>query len=224
MRRCLRFRLGCSPDLIRATRKVAPMDTPALAAKDSICPRCGKPLTDPQGMGWCQGCGYCKSLEEDKAKVKLEPAAPKPDAQGGTPAAKIALSVPRWIWPLLLGVIGFSAASLLPARHLAPNTLERALWTTAQMAAGLFMIFVAQFIALLRIAPEVETLSFKDMLLPTRLWPLVFKRLSTLYVPVWLAAWGLAIMVSAGIFIGGLGYWGTYLPGGKNAPAKKVPR
>jgi hypothetical protein len=187
------------------------------------CPRCGKPLTDPHGMGWCQGCGFCKSLAEDKAKVVLEPAAaqatPKSLA-GVVEAGKLATQIPRWFWPLMLGVIGFAGASQLPARQLAPNSLERALWTTGQIAAGLSLILLAQFIALLRIAPEDEKLSFKDMFLPTRLWVLVFKRLPALRVPVWLAGWGLAIIVSACVFIGGLGYWMTYLPGGKNAPTK----
>jgi hypothetical protein len=196
-----------------ATAPQAPAKTP--------CPRCGKPLTDPAGMGWCQACGFCKSLEEDKAKVKVQaPAAQQAKPSNAAEAAKIATSIPRWFWPLLLGVVGFSAASLLPARQLAPNSLQRALWTTCQIGAGVFLIFLAQFIALVRIAPEDEKLSFKDVFMPTRLWSLVFKRLPAQKFALWLAGWGLAISLSGGILIGGMDYWLTYLPGGKNAAKK----
>ena len=36
----------------------------AAAADSSACPRCGARLTNPDGLGWCPGCGYCRSLEE----------------------------------------------------------------------------------------------------------------------------------------------------------------
>jgi len=39
----------------------------ALAVASFPCPRCGKPLTDAAGLGWCRACGYCRSLEEAKA-------------------------------------------------------------------------------------------------------------------------------------------------------------
>jgi hypothetical protein len=195
------------------------------ATLESACPRCKKPLTDPAGMGWCQACGYCKSLEEDKAKVKLpeaKPVAPPAKPSNAAEAARIVTTVPRWFWPLLLGVVGFSAVSFLPARHLAPNSLQRALWTTIQMLSGLFLVFLAQFIALVRIAPEDEKLSFKDMFMPTRLWALVFKRLPAQKFSLWLASWGLAISISGCVVIGGLEHWMTYLPGGKNAVKQKT--
>src|SRR5438105_11856911 len=28
----------------------------------TTCPRCGGKLVDPDGLGWCQRCGYCHSL------------------------------------------------------------------------------------------------------------------------------------------------------------------
>ena len=191
------------------------------------CPRCGKALSDPKGLGWCQSCGYCKSLEDDKAKVVVPREAPKSQRlEDAKEAARIATTVPRWFWLLLLGVVGFAAASQLPARQLAANSFERALWTTLQVCAGLFLIFVAQIVALVRIAPDDEKLSFKDALVPTRLWGLVFKRLPSLSFTVCLAGWGLSMILSALIFIGGLQHWMTYLPGQKNAPSntKKIVR
>ena len=71
---------------------------------------------------------------------------------------------------------------------------------------------VGQFIGLLRIAPEETSLSFKDALIPFNLYGLVFKRLPSTRHTVYLGAWGIAAIVSAGVFIGGLGHWFTYLP------------
>ena len=32
-------------------------------------------LINPESLGWCQACGYCRSLEEDRAKMPLPTAA-----------------------------------------------------------------------------------------------------------------------------------------------------
>jgi hypothetical protein len=188
----------------------------------SSCPRCGKPLTDPAGIGWCQECGYCRSLEEDKAKVRLEPASASPAGAVQPPAAPEGSKLgPAWVWILLLGVIAFTAVSQVPARNLAPRSFERALWTTGQIGFGVLMILVGQFIALLRIAPHDEKLGFKDMFLPFHLWSQVCKRLPALSGSLCLASWGLATILSACIFIGGLSHWMTYLPGQKNHPGQQ---
>jgi len=65
--------------------------------------------------------------------------------------------------------------------------------------------------------PKDEKLGLKDMFLPTRLWPLMFRNLPAMRWPVWLVGWGLAIIVSGIIFIGGLAHWMNYLPGTKTA-------
>src|SRR5690348_15640877 len=43
-----------------------------------LCPRCGGKLTNPEGLGWCPSCGYCRSLEQDAKKAALAtPAKPR---------------------------------------------------------------------------------------------------------------------------------------------------
>ena len=37
----------------------------------AICPRCKGKLINPQELGWCPKCGYCRSLEKDKATARL---------------------------------------------------------------------------------------------------------------------------------------------------------
>jgi hypothetical protein len=119
---------------------------------------------------------------------------------------------------LLAGMAMFAGFSLFPAKKLAPQSLERAAWATVQIAGGLLMILAAQFLALVRLAPEDEKLNFRDALLPFRLWGLVFRRLPALRLSVWLAGWGISLILSAVILIGGLSYWMKFLPQAKNRP------
>jgi hypothetical protein len=195
------------------------------ASVPSTCPRCTKPLTDPAGMGWCQSCGFCRSLEEDKAKIHLEAAPAKPlDMLAPTGPAEQGSGLGLvWLW-LLLGVIGLGAVSQVPARCLAPNSFERAVWTTGQIGLGILLILAGQLIALVQLAPHDEKLSFKDMFVPFNLWGQVLKRLPALRVPLWLGGWGLVMSLSAGIFIGGLSHWMTYLPGQKNHPSNQAKK
>jgi hypothetical protein len=94
------------------------------------CPRCQSAMLDPNGLGWCRSCGYCRTLEDERAKA-LPPASP---AATGRQAAANALSVigraPSWLYVLVLGMGLFAVVTLLPAKKLPPvGTYERALWT-----------------------------------------------------------------------------------------------
>jgi hypothetical protein len=190
------------------------------------CPRCAKPLTDAAGLGWCPACGYCRSLEESQVSVPetMHQAPEQKTSMGGLVELGQAVGgLPRWVWIMLLGVVGFAAISMLPARQLAPNSFERALWSVCQIGIGVSMILVAQFVAVIRLAPDDAKLSFKDVILPFRLWSLVAKRLPQTCVCAWLGAWGLTLVVSAVIFIGGLPYWMNYLPGNNKKGGKATP-
>ena len=186
-------------------------------AKSNPCPKCGKPLTDTAGLGWCSACGYCRSLEEHKDVLPPKSAAPvKKASVGGLVELGEAIGgLPRWVWIMVLGVLAFWCFSLLPNHQLPPNSLERAIWTTCQIVVGLLVIYCAQLLAMIQIAHEDEKLTFRDTLLPARLWTMTCKRLPRTYLPVWLGSWGLSMVLSALIFIGGLPYWLYYLPGSK---------
>src|SRR5262245_55714947 len=64
----------CPPDSL-APVPLATQDQESPAPPPS-CPRCQGKLTDPRGLGWCQACGYCRSLEEEREKVPLPKTAP----------------------------------------------------------------------------------------------------------------------------------------------------
>src|SRR4051794_128855 len=117
----------------------APVPTPAPVPADALCPRCKHPLADPRGLGWCQSCGYCRSLEEDKARLPLDgpaEAAAKvvtgPVASGGSPV---------WAIVLFIGVALLIGGSFAASRHYSPNALQRASWASIQILAGIAIMF-----------------------------------------------------------------------------------
>jgi hypothetical protein len=175
------------------------------------CPKCQTPLIDPRGIGWCQSCGYCHSLAEDKAKLPLEkPADPQalvPPGSGPTDPRSYLLAV-----SLVAGIVVLALASYAVHRYLHLTPLKRALWTTIQIALGVVVMFIGQWYALFKIAPEDATLHFTDAVVPFRLYGLVCKRLPRLALAIFLGVWGLSLVLCAVIFIGGLGHWFTYLP------------
>jgi hypothetical protein len=93
--------------------------------------------------------------------------------------------------------------------------------TSLQIAGGVIIMLIGQFIGLLKIAPEESTLSFKDAVFPFRLYGFVFKRLPRTQLTLYFGIWGLAAAISAGVFIGGLPHWLTYLPDSKKGQSHK---
>lgn len=202
-----------------------------VAETSSTCPRCAKGLTDAAGLAWCSSCGYCKSLDEGSGKSLLPaaPAKPAPAAAAVQEAKQAMLQIPGWFYLLLTVALAIGAATIWLGSVLPAGGLPRAAWTTLLMGVGLFVIFISQIIVLVRVAPEDPQISFKDMFFPIRLWGHALKRTVTLRWPLTTAAWGLALSLSACVFIGGLGHWMTYLPGAKdgakqNDKNKKVTR
>src|SRR4051794_37735147 len=82
-----------------------PADAPPVEA----CPRCEKPLIDPARLGWCQACGYCRSLDEDRARLPLAPEA-NPTAAPVAPSMPAA-PFPLWVIGLLVGIVALAAGS-----------------------------------------------------------------------------------------------------------------
>ena len=203
-----------------------PSNLPASeAAGTESCPKCKKALVDPAGLGWCSGCGYCKSLAEEpiaaaasSVRDEEQPLAPPP-----TPAAQSAPAMskygPIWLYVLVVVVAQAMGLSMLANRDLPPGaTLERAMWCAGQIVVGILLLFLAQGWLLLQIAPEVATLSFKDAILPFKLWPLAVKRLPRNQLAVWIAGFGLTLVLGAFGFVGGLEHFLNYLPdSGKQA-------
>ncbi len=183
------------------------------------CPRCQQPLIDPEGLGWCRGCGYCRSLVETEKKIV-------PAATTASQPNRLAVTgeavgfVPQWFWMMLLGIGLITGATYAGGHFLSLTPFQRALLTTVQIGLSVITMFIGQFIGLMRIAPDEPTVNFMDAVFPFRLYGLIFKRLPRTQVTVLAASWGLTALIASVVFIGGLGHWFTYLPGNqkKNQP------
>lgn len=203
------------------TSDFTPDFAPAVGAPEvpsGGCPKCGKALVDPTGLGWCAGCGYCKSLADEKRLVDQS----RPVLGGMVEAGGGAVqSLPLWFWASgLILAIGITISIFVDKRLPTGDNFDRALWASLQIAIGLFIIFLAQCWALVSIAPEETTLTFKDALTSFRLWVLVFKRLPRLKEALWAAVFGLSLIIGSAAFIGGFVHWFDYLP--KNAAAREL--
>jgi hypothetical protein len=178
---------------------------------EALCPRCTKPLADPRGLGWCQACGYCRTLEEDCAHLPLakpaakEPAAPQPPSTA--PANRSTWPIVLIVGVVLLAVICFAASRFVPL-----TPLQRATWTSVQIALGVLLVLEGQCYALIVLAPKDEKLNFIDAIVPFRLYGLVCENLPRLRLTLWFSSWGLTMVFSALICVGGLSHWLTVLP------------
>jgi hypothetical protein len=183
------------------------------------CPRCHKPMVDPQGLGWCKACGYCRSLEDGPTIAPPAPAAGPTQLSATTDAVR---ELPGWFWIAGSGVVVIGVATFVGGHFLPLTPLGRALFTTVEMALGILVMFVGQFIALVRIAPEDSGLKFLDAIMPFRLYGLVMKRLPANRHTIYLGAWGLTAIIAANVFVGGLDHWLQYMPGRNKDKAVSV--
>lgn len=206
-----------------AAPDIAPDVAPEIAVPElpPDCPKCGKLLADPAGLGWCAGCGYCRSLEGEKQLLETKRG---PSLGGVVEAGGGAVkSLPLWFWASgLILAIGITLSIFADKRLPIGDNFERALWASLQIAIGVFIIFLAQCGALVSIAPEDPKLTFKDALAPFHLWVLVCKRLPRLKEALWAAVFGLSLIVGSASFIGGFAHWFEYLP--KNAVERERER
>jgi hypothetical protein len=195
---------------------IAPSSPIQGAPVDATCPRCKKPLADPGGLGWCQACGYCRSLEEDRARLPLDKPAAKSSAEVA-PAGMMPQKSSVWAIVLFAGVVVLGVGCFAASRYFALTPLQRALWTSIQILAGVAIMITGQCYALLIIAPKDGTLHITDAIVPFRLYSLMFKHLGRACVGIWCGGWGLTIVLSALICVGGLGHWLNYLPKSKES-------
>jgi hypothetical protein len=191
------------------TSPPAATDT-AVTADPSACPRCGGKLTDPDGLGWCPACGYCRSLEEEKANIPPPPAPPaprQPSLLGATEFGQALKLMPAWVWPLLGGSAAIAVVSVAADYQLPEIDFGRALWSAIQILLSVIGLILAQLWVALVIAAEDDKLGAGDIILPGRVWRGAVQRLPATRWQVWLGAWCLTALVCGAAVVGGWGYW-----------------
>jgi hypothetical protein len=176
------------------------------------CPRCGSKLVSPESLGWCPKCGYCRSLEEDAAKVALiKPPVHKPSPLGAVEFVEALRKVPFWVWVIAGGAAAVALSALvanlvLPAGENFPRALISSIFT----ALGLFGLWLARAWALILIAPTDDSVGMKDLFLPSKLWIIAFRRLPETKKPIGLLCWSMALSICASSIIGGMMFWTSY--------------
>jgi len=197
-----------------------PHESDSNAAATEPCPKCGTALVDPNGMGWCQQCGYCKSLQEKSVQQVHRFAKPANAVQAGSAIVQL----PFWFWVLILGIaVVIGATALVNTRLPLGPKFARAVWCTAQIGIGMLLILITQFVALIVLAPKDPSLQFIHAIVPGKIWGLIGNRLPAMAPCLWVGVWSLTAILSAVYFIGGLTHWNDYLPG-KNKNAMTVPK
>lgn len=196
-------------------------EAPAEEKMPDTCPRCKGPLADPEGLGWCLGCGYCRATAEDGPKAPLTdmPGPRKPSPLGVVEFFMVLTMVPAWAWLLLAGIGGVVYVALLGVQGTTEDTRERALWCTAQIIGGVVLLVIAQLWALIRVAAIDDRLGARDAIIPFRLWNTSVKQLPKTAGPICLGTWALALIVTAFFVVGGLSYWLPKKPDGKKKAA-----
>jgi hypothetical protein len=183
------------------------------------CPRCRGQLISPNSLGWCQKCGYCRTLEEDKARVVIErPAAHRGGAPSRLEMVYWLTRVPGWAWILVCGVVSILLVVFPVSHRLPDDCLERAVWCLVQLGAGLILFWGTQFWTLLMVADRDEKLGAKDVFLSGHLWSVAARALPLTRWQFCLAAWAVTLIITAFWPIGGLDYMFRYLPRSRALP------
>jgi hypothetical protein len=122
---------------------------------------------------------------------------------------------------LIVGVVLLAVGCFAASRHYPLTAMQRAVWTAIQIAAGVVLVLVGQCYALMVLAPKDEALNFIDAIVPFRLYSLVCKTLPRACLTLWLSSWGLTLVFSALICVGGLGHLLKFLP--KSSESQQMP-
>jgi hypothetical protein len=189
--------------------------------ESALCPKCRGKLIDPEGLGWCLVCGYCRTTHETAGLITPDETVrvKKPSPLGIVECFQLMAQVLAWIGVDLAVVAGLVVLALAVDARLESDARARAVWSTAQIGGSLIILFFAQLWALILLAPRDDRLGMWDAVIPFRLWSTSLKGLPLTRGPVSLGTWSLTLLFTAMFLIGGLSYWLPKKPGEKKASA-----
>jgi hypothetical protein len=200
------------------TAALTPPQTPRMTKTESTaeialdaCPKCNIPLTDPDGLGLCSACGYCRSLASAKAGAfaptsKLK--APRwVKALGLVEFWQLMRIAPAWLWVFCAATLAVIPTSLLADHRLPQWSRERAHFSAGELGVGLLLLIVGQVWSVSMLKQLKEAVEYGDMLHPMRLISIALRRLPDTRWPLTLTGSGLSAMLAAVFWVGGLGWW-----------------
>ncbi len=161
------------------------------------CPRCGGRLINPESLGVCESCGFCRSLSATGLQLRPQPA----PVQSRLWLLQL-VQPAEWIGIVLGGLAAIGLVSAVAARCLPVDSPQLTIWSTLQFSAGILSFLTAQAWALVLVLPKDASLGFTDLLLPFRLWRRAARRLPETRGPISLALWGAALATCALAFLG----------------------
>jgi hypothetical protein len=101
-----------------------------------------------------------------------------------------------------IGLVSLAAGLLLP-----PDSLPRAVWTSAQVLVGVVSLLLAQVSVCGLLGLQREGIGVQDLIFPDKIWRMAFRRLPETRKQVCWGAWSLALVGFALLCINGLTYW-----------------
>jgi hypothetical protein len=180
---------------------------PDAIAIGDLCSKCQVKLIDPDGVGICPQCGVCRSLEENKDKVRTSTET-LADIDLDESVPSIPFQIPPWVWVMLMGAVAIVLLSFVVNQYLPNPGKERTLWSIYQLVGGIVLLLVAQWWAIHETQSENERLGAWDLLVISgRVWNKAFRYMPWTRGPVYLGFWALVIMICAVTITGGLADW-----------------
>jgi hypothetical protein len=101
-----------------------------------------------------------------------------------------------------VGLVSLAAGLLLP-----PDSLPRAVWSSAQVLVGVISLLLAQVSVCGLLGLQREGIGLQDLIFPDKIWRMAFGRLPETRWQVCWGAWSLALVGFALLCINGLTYW-----------------
>lgn len=186
------------------TQEAAPEIDPTL------CPRCGSKLVNPQDLGWCPKCSYCRSLEADQAaaRVVAESSKPKSSLKHFGDFGELIARLPTWAWGTI-GCIGVIVAVSIVLNFMLPqeDSLARALISLVAIVVSIVAIFCVNLWALFVLGPNDPNLGPGNVFLFVGLWRNICEALPTTRRQFSSITWCITVILSACFITGGLDYW-----------------
>jgi hypothetical protein len=196
------------------------------ACENELCSHCGAERKDAS-VPWCKKCGFhpqfnrVMELEDyDLETGDADQPEKKPTALDGL--VIIVKKIPRWVWPVLMGVVVIALFSGAVRVYTEPFTITRVYWVVGQIIIGNIVLFSAHFWCYLYGVTESDKFSLMDVLIrPIAVWGPTVRDLKKghNWWRVAMVVWGTLAELLAIWFIGGVP-WEKVWEAGPKAPAK----